>query len=85
MAVEITGSSATGSETAGAEEDAMTSAAELVAEMVARAEEAASAAEEAILEAWSGGTGVPTGRPHSIICIIVIVETWVTVNAGATL
>ena len=60
----------TGSETAGASaEDDATT----------------SAAEEAITEAWSGGTGVPTGLPHSIICIIVIVESWVTVIAGATL
>ena len=78
VAVEITGSEAAG---ASAEDDATTSAAELEA----RIDEAASAAEEAITEAWSGGTGVPTGLPHSIICIIVIVETWVTVIAGATL
>lgn len=48
-------------------------------------EEAAAAAEEAIDEAWSGGTGVPTGLPQAIICIIVTVDVCVTVNGGATL
>ena len=94
---ESTGSCATGSEGAGREDApresegaALTSAAELVAaggadDKPARMDEAASSAEEAITDAWLGGTGVPMVVPQAIICIIVIVETWVTVMAGATL
>lgn len=48
-------------------------------------DEAASAAEDAITDASSGGTAEPMVVPHAIICIIVIVETSVTVMAGATL